>query len=73
MLQHLWTSSYLWMAGRLGLRVRPAGERGGVATEYGLLLALVAMGILAAAVALGLAITSLFDRAATAPPLGGGP
>jgi Flp pilus assembly pilin Flp len=36
-----------------------------VATEYGLLLVLIALAIVAAAVALGLAIAGVFSRGAT--------
>lgn len=37
-------------------------ERGAVATEYGLLLVLIALAIVAAATALGLAIAGVFTR-----------
>jgi pilus assembly protein Flp/PilA len=48
-------------------------EDGAVATEYGLLLVLIALAIVVGATALGIAINNLFDDAATrlAPP--GGP
>jgi Flp pilus assembly pilin Flp len=36
-------------------------ERGSVATEYGLLLALIALAIVAAALVFGLAVAHLFD------------
>ena len=42
-----------------------AGEEGVVSAEYGILLALVAMAVLAAATALGLAITGIFDKGTT--------
>jgi Flp pilus assembly pilin Flp len=45
------------------------GERGAVATEYGLLLVLVALAIVAALTALGLAIAGKFSDACTS--LGG--
>jgi Flp pilus assembly pilin Flp len=48
-----------------GLRERFTREDGAVATEYGLLLVLVALAIIAAAVALGLAISGVFERGAT--------
>ena len=41
-------------------------ESGAVATEYGLLLVLIALAIIAAATALGLAIAGVFDRGSTA-------
>jgi Flp pilus assembly pilin Flp len=37
-------------------------ERGVVSTEYGLLLVLIALAIVAAATALGLAISGIFDK-----------
>ena len=40
-------------------------ERGVVSTEYGLLLVLIALAIVAAATALGLAITGVFDKGTT--------
>jgi Flp pilus assembly pilin Flp len=42
-----------------------AREDGAVATEYGLLLVLIALAIVAAATALGLAIAGVFDSGAT--------
>ena len=45
-----------------GVTSRLAGdERGVVSTEYGLLLVLIALAIVAAATALGLAITGVFN------------
>ncbi len=44
------------------LRARFSREDGAVATEYGLLLVLIALAIIAAAAALGLAIAGVFDR-----------
>ena len=45
-----------------GVTSRLAGERGVVSTEYGLLHVLIALAIVAAATALGLAITGVFDK-----------
>ena len=45
-----------------GVTSRLADERGVVSTEYGLLLVLIALAIVAAATALGLAITGVFDK-----------
>jgi Flp pilus assembly pilin Flp len=41
------------------------GEDGAVATEYALLLVLIALAIIAAAIALGTAIAAVFTRGAT--------
>lgn len=46
------------------LRARFSREDGAVATEYGLLLVLIALAIIAAAVALGLAIAGVFSSGA---------
>jgi Flp pilus assembly pilin Flp len=55
-------------AGANYLRNRFAGrfarEEGAVATEYGLLLVLIALAIVLAATALGAAIAGVFDRGA---------
>ena len=40
-------------------------ERGVVSTEYGLLLVLIALAIVAAATALGLAISGVYDKGTT--------
>ena len=48
-----------------GLKSRFVDERGVVSTEYGLLLVLIALAIVAAATALGLAITGIFDKGTT--------
>src|SRR5437588_115089 len=48
-----------------GVTSRLVDERGVVSTEYGLLLVLIALAIVAAATALGLAITGIFDKGAT--------
>lgn len=45
------------------LRARFSREDGAVATEYGLLLVLIALAIIAAALALGLAIAGVFTDA----------
>ena len=45
------------------LRDRIVGEDGVVSTEYGLLLVLIALAIVAAATALGLAIAGVFNNA----------
>jgi len=52
-------------AGFTYLRARFAGEDGAVATEYGLLLVLIAIAIVVAAGALGLAIAGVFDQGTT--------
>ena len=49
-------------AGMAYLRQRFAREDGAVATEYGLLLVLIALAIVVAATALGLAISGVFDQ-----------
>ena len=46
-----------------GVTSRLRDERGVVSTEYGLLLVLIALAIVAAATALGLAIKGVFDNA----------
>jgi len=48
-----------------GVTSRLVDERGVVSTEYGLLLVLIALAIVAAATALGLAITGIFDKGTT--------
>jgi len=48
-----------------GLRTRFEDETGAVATEYALLLTLIALAIVAAATALGLAIAGKFTQACT--------
>lgn len=48
------------------LKGRFAREDGAVATEYGLLLVLIALAIIVAATALGVAISGVFSRASTA-------
>jgi Flp pilus assembly pilin Flp len=45
------------------LKARLSNERGVVSTEYGLLLVLIALAIVAAATALGLAIVGVFNDA----------
>jgi Flp pilus assembly pilin Flp len=52
-----------------GLRERLGGERGAVATEYALLLILIALAIIAAATALGTALAGRYSTACTS--LGG--
>ena len=47
------------------LRNKVRGEDGAVATEYALLLVLIALAIIAAAIALGTAIAAVFTRGAT--------
>jgi pilus assembly protein Flp/PilA len=49
-----------------GLRDGLTREDGAVATEYGLLLVLIAIAIIVAATALGIAIATVFNRASTA-------
>jgi len=48
-----------------GVKSRFVDERGVVSTEYGLLLVLIALAIVAAATALGLAIAGVFNKANT--------
>lgn len=50
------------------LHRRIAGERGAVATEYGLLLLLVALVIIAAVTAFGIAVSGLFTTGRNAFP-----
>lgn len=50
------------------LRGRVAGDRGAVATEYALLLFLVALAILAGLAAFGLALVRLYSSGASAIP-----
>lgn len=45
-------------------------EDGAVATEYGLLLVLIALAIVVAATAFGAAVAGLFDRGTSAIPVG---
>jgi pilus assembly protein Flp/PilA len=52
-----------------GLRERFTREDGAVATEYGLLLFLIALAIIVAVTALGLALRGIFSHSATS--LGG--
>jgi Flp pilus assembly pilin Flp len=52
-------------SGWFHLTRRIRNEDGAVATEYGLLLVLIALGILIGAAALGVAINTLFNDAAT--------
>ncbi len=52
-------------AGLNYLRARFPREDGAVATEYGLLLVLIALAIIVAATALGVAIANVFDSGAT--------
>jgi len=52
-------------AGVTYLRARFTREDGAVATEYGLLLVLIALAIVVAATALGLAISGVFSDAET--------
>jgi len=47
------------------LRNKVRGEDGAVATEYALLLVLIALAIIGAAILLGAAIASVFTRGAT--------
>ena len=47
-----------------GLRYKLRREDGAVATEYALLLVLIALAIIAAAIALGLAIAGVFQEGA---------
>jgi len=48
-----------------GVTSRLVDERGVVSTEYGLLLVLIALAIVAAATALGLAISGVYDKGTT--------
>lgn len=48
----------------MGLRSKLRREDGAVATEYALLLVLIALAIIAAAIALGLAIAGVFQSGA---------
>jgi pilus assembly protein Flp/PilA len=53
----------VFFAGMRYLRTRFPREEGAVATEYGLLLVLIAIAIVVAATALGLAISGVFEDA----------
>jgi Flp pilus assembly pilin Flp len=55
----LWTIYF----GVEALKAKFRREDGAVSTEYGLLLVLIALAIVAAATALGLAISGVFSRA----------
>ena len=59
MLLGLYVKAQTFMA---DVRNKFRGEDGAVATEYGLLLVLIALAIVAAATALGLAIAGVFQR-----------
>lgn len=48
------------------------GQRGAVASEYALLLVLVAIAVVVALTAVGVAVASLFEATGTSPPLSGG-
>ena len=54
------TKTFLWSA-----REKVTNEDGAVATEYGLLLVLIAIAIVVAAGALGVAIATVFNRGST--------
>ncbi|HEU4526403.1 MAG TPA: Flp family type IVb pilin [Actinomycetota bacterium] len=56
---------YMLQAGIRYLSARFRRQDGAVATEYGLLLFLVAIAIIAAVTALGLAVFGVFDESAT--------
>ena len=45
-------------------------DRGSVATEYGMMLALIALAIIVAATAFGIAVAGLFDQGTAAFPAG---
>ncbi len=60
MLLGLYTKAQSFWA---GIRNRFEDENGAVSTEYGLLLVLIALAIVAAATALGMAIAGVFDNA----------
>jgi len=48
-----------------GVREKFAREEGAVATEYGLLLVFIALAIIAAVIALGIILNSIFTNAST--------
>lgn len=50
------------------LNWRVADERGAVASEYGLLLTLIALAIVVAAAVFGVAVADLFDRGTAGIP-----
>lgn len=52
----------IFQTGAAYLKARFAREDGAVATEYGLLLVLIALAIVVAATALGLAIAGVFEE-----------
>ncbi len=51
---------------------RARGEAGAVATEYGLLLLLIALAIILAATAFGASVAGLFDQGTAGFPSGAG-
>jgi Flp pilus assembly pilin Flp len=53
------------------LAVTMRGDVGAIATEYGLTLLLIALAIILAATAFGLAVAGLFDRATVVIPVTG--
>jgi len=55
----------IMQAGINYFRARFPREEGAVATEYGLLLVLIALAIVVAAAALGVAISNVFDQGST--------
>lgn len=61
----------MWMKGKTflwGLRDKVSRDDGAVATEYGLLLFLIAVTIVIAVAALGVALVSVFESAADSLP-----
>jgi len=69
MLLGLYVKAQTFMA---DMRDRLTRQDGAVATEYGLLLVLIALAIVVAAAALGTAIAGVFDRGSTTlAPVGG--
>ncbi len=68
-----------WMMPRICSRLRVQrlltsqwGQRGAVASEYALLLVLVAIAVVGALTAVGFAVATLFETTGTSPPLSGG-
>ena len=53
------------------LAVTMRGDVGAIATEYGLTLLLIALAIILAATAFGMAVAGLFDRATVVIPVSG--
>jgi pilus assembly protein Flp/PilA len=73
MLLDLYVRTKVWLSEAPGrVHDRITDETGAVATEYGLLLVLVALAIVVAATALGVAISGVFSRGSSSLSGAGG-